>query len=86
MLKLIGIVALFNPTALEMENIRQYVSDLDYCILMDDSESDNITLCNKLIEEHNGKIEYIRNRENIGLVASVNHGIECAMEKRRIGF
>lgn len=76
--KIVGIIAIYKPQSGELKNIEKYLSDLDYCYLMDDSGEDNSKLFTAMLEKYAGKLEYVMNERNIGLCASVNRGFKRA--------
>lgn len=76
--RIIGIVALYNPKLENVPLIKKYVDELDYCILMDDTGKDNSFLFKEAFDKE--KVEYIYNETNIGLCASVNKGFKRACE------
>lgn len=78
---IVGIIPLFNPTEIEIKNIQSYVNTLDYCFLLDDSGYSNINLCKKLMLLYPKKVEYICNKTNVGLCATVNKGFHLAISK-----
>ena len=67
---IIGVVALYRPREEEIENIKRYVDDLDYCYLADDSGEDNGYIFKDFVEQCRGRAEYFANSKNIGLCAS----------------
>lgn len=80
-MKIVIVVALYNPVLEELSNIYEYVRHSDVCILMDDSEIDNSIFVNSFFD--NKDIEntiYVWNKKNVGLCASVNSGINRAVE------
>ena len=78
-IKIIAIVALYNPSTNDLKNITNYINSCDICILMDDSDtSSEEVIMNYFDEKYRNKILYIWNGTNIGLCASVNRGMEIA--------
>lgn len=75
---IVGLIALYKPQKDEMANIEQYIDDLDYCYLLDDSGENCEEVCRCLMDKYPGKVEYYCNPKNIGLVASVNNGFKMA--------
>mgnify|MGYP001706224640 CR=1 FL=1 len=78
---IIGLVAMYMPQKKEIDNISKYISQLDYCYLLDDSAKDNSKAVDSLIKKFPEKVEYHMNVQNIGLVRSVNNGFKLAIEK-----
>ena len=77
--KIIGIIALYNPTVADFANVEKYVDGLDECLLMDDSGNNNLSECKAFIERHPRRVLYIPNETNIGLTKSVNRGFDKAI-------
>lgn len=80
-MKIVGIVALYNPTDKDLRNISTYINELDYCYLMDDSPKNNRKKCQTFINKYSNKICYIHNEQNLGLCASVNKGFKISVKK-----
>lgn len=80
-MKIVGLVAMYMPKEAEIVNIREYVDELDYCFLLDDSAKDNSKVVQSLIDNNPDKICYYSNPKNMGLCASVNNGFKMAIEK-----
>lgn len=78
--RIVCVVPLYNPSKEEIKNIESYIGSLDYCILMDDSQTEHRDVCNDLLEKHHGRVEYIWNKTNIGLCKSANSGMKRAIE------
>lgn len=79
-MKIVGIVALFDPKVEDINNICEYLTFLDSCILMDDSQTCNQEMVMEYINRKGlvSKYIYIWNRDNIGLCKSMNVGIQIA--------
>ena len=77
--KIVGVIALYQPTEKDINNIVRYVDQLDYCLLMDDSGSNNKSVFSTILEQFPDKICYIQNKENYGLCVSVNRGFREAV-------
>lgn len=78
--RIVCIVPLYNPTNEEIKNIESYVDTLDYCILMDDSQVEHRNVCSVLLEKYRGRVDYIWNKNNIGLCKSANNGMKAAIK------
>lgn len=81
-MKIFGIVALYDPKNKDFENISTYINDLDYCYLMDDSSQDNEKRYKWFIEKYPNKIQYVHNKKNLGLCASVNKGFKLSIQNK----
>lgn len=80
--KIIIVVALYDPNENEIKNVMRYIKACEFCILMDDSETDNGKWILEYFKNTNfNNYLYVWNKENIGLCASVNRGIEIAKGK-----
>ena len=75
-INIVGLVPIYNPTLDDIKNIENYVAELDYCYLLDDSEKSNDSIFRGLIDSNKDKVEYVHNETNLGLCASVNNGIK----------
>ena len=80
-INIVGLVPIYNPTLDDIKNIENYVAELDYCYLLDDSEKSNDSIFRGLIDSNKDKVEYVHNETNLGLCASVNNGIKLAEQK-----
>lgn len=78
-IKIVGIIALYNPTAADFANVEKYIDGLDECLLLDDSGNNNLSECKDFIEKHPGRVHYMPNETNVGLTKSVNRGFEKAI-------
>lgn len=78
---IIGIIPLYKPDKKDFPNIINYIDQLDYCFLLDDTGIDNSSYCQELVDINPQKIEYVCNEKNIGLCASVNRGYYLATSK-----
>ena len=72
MIKLPGIVVLYNPTMDDLININSYIDYLDKLYVVDNSER-------RLEKELPKKVEYIFNGENLGMAKALNIGVEKAI-------
>jgi rhamnosyltransferase len=78
-MKVCAIVIWFNPTQKNWEVIQKYLSFVDKCIIVDNSNKDNSFLINKKFK----KIVYIPNLDNFGIAKALNIGCKKA---KSIGF
>lgn len=77
MTKVAGVVVLYEPESKDFENIKTYIDDIDFLIIMDNSAESNQSKIPK-----DDKIEYIWNHGNIGLAPSLNIACKQAIEKQ----
>ena len=78
MIKLHGVVVLYNPDDSILENILSYISELDMLYIIDNSEIKNDILVNKLYKIN--KCKYIDNKGNQGIAHALNIGAKLAIE------
>jgi rhamnosyltransferase len=69
-LKLAGVVVLYNPDNSVLDNINSYIDQVDKLYAVDNSEIANDVLVSKL--KNNPKIQYIFNNGNLGIAAPLN--------------
>ncbi|MEG3132624.1 glycosyltransferase [Rouxiella sp. T17] len=77
---LAGVVVWFNPTAIEVENIKSYLDFVQNLYVVDNSAGDNSSLLAEL-DQQTGKVVYIANRDNLGIATALNKGCQRALEK-----
>lgn len=72
--KIGAVVVLYHPTRSEVENIATYSDEVDYLVIVDNSEDSHEKLLGEVvgIKDH---IQYISHVENIGLCKALNEGI-----------
>lgn len=76
MVKIAGIVTLYNPTDEDINNINTYINDIDKLYIIDNTEGKS----NKDRIPNNKKIEYCFNNENVGVAKALNLGAEKALK------
>jgi rhamnosyltransferase len=76
-LKLAGVVVLYNPDNSVLENINSYINQVDKLYAIDNSEIANDVLVSKL--KSNPKIQYIFNNGNLGIAQPLNLGAKKAI-------
>ena len=76
-MKFCGMVTLYNPTQENINNIYEYLDELDKVYLIDNSSIDN----SKLIKK-NKKIMYIPNKENLGIATALNIACKQAIKDK----
>lgn len=78
MLKLAGVIVLYNPNQTVIENIESYIKDLDILFAIDNSEITNDTITAKI--RAIPKVTYIYSGENKGIAHALNKGANKAIE------
>ena len=68
------------PTKEEIENINVYLSDIDYAVIVDNSDENNEELVTSTIQKKN-KIFYYSEQTNLGLCKGMNIGVRLLEEK-----
>ena len=76
-MKFCGMVTLYNPRQENIDNIYEYLDELDKVYLIDNSSIDN----SKLIKK-NKKIMYIPNKENLGIATALNIACKQAIKDK----
>jgi len=79
MLKLDGVVVLYNPDDSVLDNIQTYSSFLDFLYVVDNSERKNVWLIDKVMNCNN--IVYIDNGINAGVAVALNIGAGRAISR-----
>lgn len=79
MLKIDGVVVLYNPDYSIIENIKSYINDIDKLYIIDNSEVKNKELINKIIKKFSN-IEYMWLGENKGIAHALNRGAGLAIK------
>lgn len=77
-MKIAGIVVLYNPSNLVYDNVLTYIDYIEHLFIVDNSESQNKDLVNKLLDLK--KCDYINNNENLGIATALNIGARKALE------
>lgn len=78
-MKLSGVVVWYNPGIQEVNNIKSYLYELDKLFIVDNSIENNEQLLETL--DNNCNIEYISNRDNLGIAKALNIGCKNAIEQ-----
>ena len=76
MIKLAGIVTLYNPEEDVKKNIMSYLTDVDKLYIIDNTPNKD----NKEVIPKSKKIEYIFNGENLGVATALNMGADLAIK------
>jgi len=77
-MKIAGIVVLYNPSNLVYDNVLTYIDYIEHLFIVDNSESQNKDLVEKLLNFK--KCDYINNNENLGIATALNIGARKALE------
>jgi rhamnosyltransferase len=72
-----GLVILYNPDILIIENIKSYISKINTLYVIDNSKVQNVTLVKQLLTFK--KIRYTHYEENIGIAKALNIAAEWAI-------
>lgn len=78
-MRLSGVVVWYNPGIQEVNNIKSYLYELDKLFIVDNSIENNEQLLDIL--DNNCNIEYISNRDNLGIAKALNIGCKNAIEQ-----
>lgn len=78
MSKVAAVVVLYNPEIGVLGNLNSYIEQVDKLFIVDNSDNNNSTFLEKL--QDLSKIEYISNKNNIGIAAALNIGAKKAIE------
>jgi len=76
MIKLAGMVTLYNPTDEDIRNIDSYLNDIDVLYVIDNTEGKD----NKDRLPKNKKIKYFFKNENVGVAAALNEAARMAIK------
>ena len=76
MMKLAGVVVVYNPGDGVLKSINSYIDDLDILYVIDNSSFNNAKLFN------NDKIKYIPNMDNLGIAKALNIGAKLAIKDK----
>lgn len=78
MVKIAGMVTLYNPTQENLKNIEKYVDLIDCVYIIDNSSTDN----SKLIPKKNKKkMVYLPNYKNLGIAEALNIAAKKALDE-----
>jgi len=78
-MKIDGVVVLYNPDESIIKNINSYINDIDKIYIIDNSETKNHELINKIVTISD-KCIYIDNNSNQGIANALNVGAKLAIE------
>lgn len=78
MIKVAGIVTLYNPDSDVKENIKSYLSNIDRLYVIDNTPTKE----NKSILPKSEKIKYIFNGANLGVAKALNIGADLAIQEK----
>lgn len=78
--KCAGVVVLYNPDVNVRRNIRSYLDDLAFLVVVDNSDIPDVKLITDL--KKNKKIIYVSHNGNRGIAAALNAGAEIAMRRK----
>ena len=76
MIKLAGMVTLYNPTDEDFKNIDSYIKDVDVLYVIDNTEGKD----NKDRLPKNKKIKYFFKNENVGVATALNEAAKMAIK------
>ena len=76
MIKLAGMVTLYNPTDEDIKNINSYIKDIDVLYVIDNTEGKD----NKDRLPKNEKIKYYFKNENVGVATALNEAARMAIK------
>lgn len=79
-LSIASITILYEPNEKVKENIFSYFDHVDYCIIIDNTESFSNSEF-KLFAEKNDKYIYVKENKNVGIGKALNEGCKIAIEK-----
>lgn len=74
-----GVVVFYKPTLENINNVNSYLDQVDFLVIVDNSESENKELTKKF--KDNSKVEYVFNGQNLGIAKALNIGAEIAIQK-----
>jgi rhamnosyltransferase len=78
MIKIAGVVTLYNPDLTVLKNIESYIDQIDLLFAFDNSEVENSLLKDELIK--NLKIVYTHNKKNLGVAKVLNLAAQNAIK------
>lgn len=76
--KVAGVVILYDPEEVVVENINSYINQVDRLFIIDNSLKQKVLITEYTHSKNN--VEYIINSENLGVAASLNIGAQKAIE------
>ena len=80
MYKIAAVVVLYNPEMNLFDNLNSYINQVDKLYIIDNSENNNNFSFEQI--QCPEKVEYIRNKANIGIAAALNIGAKKAIEEK----
>lgn len=80
MIRIAGVVVLYNPLENVLGNIRSYQEQVGILFVIDNSERQNKTLVNQIQSLEN--IVYQWNGDNVGIARALNNGAALAIEQK----
>lgn len=78
MLKIAGVVVLFNPPENSLRNIHSYFNQMDFLFIYDNSECENSIILGDIIKSH--KTKYCFMEKNSGIATAINRAASYALE------
>jgi len=78
-MKIQGVVVLYSPKFIILENINSYINDIEKLYIVDNSEIKNTDLINEIVSISD-KCIYIDNNGNQGIAHALNVGAKLAIE------
>jgi rhamnosyltransferase len=79
-IKCAGVVVVYNPDVNVLRNIRTYLDDLSFLIVVDNSDTPDMKLIARI--QKTDKLLYVSNNGNRGIAAALNTGAEYALRKK----
>lgn len=73
-----GVVILYHPDEIVVENVNSYVNQVDRLFVVDNSVNQDVLIAQYLCS--NNSVEYIINSENLGVAAALNIGTQKAIQ------
>lgn len=80
MIKLAGVVVIYNPSDNILNSIASYNNFVEELYVIDNSENKNVELVNKIKSQFKN-IVYVANPSNLGIAKALNMGAELAVKK-----
>ncbi len=76
-IRIAGVVVLYNPNPVVIENIKSYINEIEFLFAIDNSEYPN----NEIVEElrENVKVLYLPQKENLGIANALNRAADEAI-------
>ncbi|MGA3288386.1 MAG: glycosyltransferase family 2 protein [Bacteroidota bacterium] len=80
MIRIAGVVVLYNPPENVLENIHSYQEQVETLFVVDNSERQNKVLVNQI--QSLGNVVYQWNGDNVGIAQALNKGASLAIEQK----